>query len=243
MIQAKLPLSMLRLSTAVETETTLALAGHERLIATLEQLMSIRSVADEKAMLMAVFSGQERIVKTTRKEAFAIARQHGGIHVGKQFGKQWHKSRFHTPYLRNTLWEAGYAVDTLETAVPWNKINGLIQNIETGIKASFAANNEQVHVFTHLSHIYADGASIYCTYLFKLAPDSEETIQQWRAAKEAASQAILNAHGTISHQHGVGLDHIPYLVAEKKELGLAVIGDAIRRFDPRGIMNPGKLIQ
>ncbi len=37
MVQARLPLSMLRLSTAIETQTTLALAGHERLIGWLEK--------------------------------------------------------------------------------------------------------------------------------------------------------------------------------------------------------------
>ncbi|KAA3658933.1 MAG: FAD-binding oxidoreductase, partial [Chloroflexi bacterium] len=38
-VQADLPLSMLRLSTGIETETTLKLAGHERLISTLERLL------------------------------------------------------------------------------------------------------------------------------------------------------------------------------------------------------------
>ena len=37
MAQAGLPLSMLRLSTARETETTLALAGHTRIIGALER--------------------------------------------------------------------------------------------------------------------------------------------------------------------------------------------------------------
>jgi alkyldihydroxyacetonephosphate synthase len=49
--------------------------------------------------------------------------------------------------------------------------------------------------------------------------------------------------GTISHQHGVGLDHRAYLPTEKGGLGMAVLRDLVDRFDPDGIMNPGKLIE
>ena len=48
--------------------------------------------------------------------------------------------------------------------------------------------------------------------------------------------------GTISHQHGVGTDHVPWLAAEKGELGIAAMGALLRQFDPQGMMNPGKLL-
>jgi len=60
--------------------------------------------------------------------------------------------------------------------------------------------------------------------------------------KSAASQAITTLGGTISHQHGVGLDHLPYLAAEKGTLGMAAISALCHQFDPKGIMNPGKLV-
>jgi alkyldihydroxyacetonephosphate synthase len=50
------------------------------------------------------------------------------------------------------------------------------------------------------------------------------------------------AHGgTISHQHGVGVDHAPYLPAEKGQLGMQAIREVAKVFDPDGMMNPGKL--
>ena len=58
----------------------------------------------------------------------------------------------------------------------------------------------------------------------------------------AASKTIVRFGATISHQHGVGVDHAPYLPAEKGELGMAVLDDVRHRFDPKGIMNPGKLL-
>ena len=81
------------------------------------------------------------------------------------------------------------------------------------------------------------------TYVFRRAADPDETLDRWRRLKTAASEAIVAGGGTISHQHGVGRDHRPYLAAEKGELGMAVAGDVVRRFDPDGIMNPGVLLE
>ena len=69
-----------------------------------------------------------------------------------------------------------------------------------------------------------------------------ETLRRWHALKTAASEAIIAAGGTISHQHGIGLDHAPYLTAEKGALGVAALQTLCKHFDPGGIMNPGKLI-
>ncbi len=89
---------------------------------------------------------------------------------------------------------------------------------------------------------YPTGASIYSTHLFRLAADPDETFERWQTLKTAASQAIVQHGGTISHQHGVGADHATYLPAEKGPLGMAALADLSRRFDPAGMMNPGKLI-
>lgn len=241
-VQAKLPLSLLRMSTSVETATTLALAGHELLIGTLERLLGLRGIGEGKCMLLLGFTGSDALVKMARKAALAISGEQGGVHVGRTFGSQWHKGRFHTPYLRNTLWSLGYGVDTLETAVPWQSVPTTLDAIEATLRPGLADWGEKVHVFTHLSHVYPTGASIYSTYLFRLAADPDETLERWQTLKTAASQAIVQHGGTISHQHGVGSDHAPYLPAEKGPLGMAALADLSRRFDPAGMMNPGKLL-
>ncbi|MCA9977668.1 MAG: hypothetical protein KC413_18040, partial [Anaerolineales bacterium] len=240
-MQSRIPLSMLRLSTAVETATTLTLAGHERLIGTLQGLLSLRGVSDSKCMLLFGVTGSSDLVKMARNATLTITGRHGGIHVGRTFGKQWHKGRFHTPYLRNTLWARGYGVDTLETAVSWDAVPQTLADIETALRPALADIDEKVHVFTHLSHMYPSGASIYTTYLFRLADDPDESLHRWWRMKDAASQAIVRHQGTISHQHGVGTDHAPYLAAEKGVLGMAALRAALQQFDPDGLMNPGKL--
>jgi alkyldihydroxyacetonephosphate synthase len=241
-IQARLPLSMLRLSTPVETATTLLLAGHERLIGGLERVLSLRGLREGKCMLLVGFTGRDALVKTARAEALDLAGKRGAVNVGRAFGSQWHRGRFRTPYMRNTLWEMGFAVDTVETATTWTHVATMAESIEAALHQAMAALGERVHVFTHLSHVYPSGSSVYTTFLFRLADDPDETLRRWQVLKSAASEAIVAHGGTISHQHGVGTDHAPYLAAEKGELGMAALVDMCRRFDPDGILNPGKLL-
>jgi len=237
-----LSLCMLRLSTANETTTTLALAGHENLIGAMEKLLAIRGLGDNKCMLLLGFSGKSHLVRVNRNEALNITSKFGGTHIGKTFGEQWHKNRFRTPYLRNALWNMGYGVDTLETATDWGNTPGMIDRIESALRDSLAQTGEKIHIFSHLSHVYPYGSSIYTTYIFKLVADPDESLEKWKKMKSAASQAIISSGGTISHQHGVGLDHMPYLSSEKGPLGISVISSLCREFDPKGIMNPGKLV-
>jgi alkyldihydroxyacetonephosphate synthase len=103
-------------------------------------------------------------------------------------------------------------------------------------------HNEQVIAFTHLSHVYRDGASVYTTYLFRRTADPDELLARWQDMKHNASLTLQKFGGTISHQHGVGTDHAPYLSAEKGALGMDALRAVCKSFDPDGMMNPGKLV-
>ncbi len=241
-LSAGLNLCMLRLSTANETATTLAFAGHENLIGALERLLALRGMGKNKCLLLLGFNGKSALVQITRREALSITARCGGVYVGKTFGAQWHKSRFSTPYLRNTLWELGYGIDALETAIDWVKVPQMVKRIETAIHDTSSAFDEKIHIFTHLSHVYPTGSSVYTSYVFRLFADPEKTLTYWSAIKTAVNQAITSLGGTISHHHGVGLDHKAYLVVEKGALGVAAISAVCHAFDPKGIMNPGKMV-
>ncbi len=243
MVQDRLQLSMLRLSTAAETETTLRLAGHRRAAALLERLLAMRGVGQDKCMLMLGATGSHKQVRRALRAALSVARHHGGVTIPSSYlGRQWKRLRFRTPYLRNTLWDAGYAVDTLETAVSWDRLPTALNAIERALQTAAEEHNVPAHIFTHVSHVYRHGASLYTTLIFPLKAEPDATVALWAAFKNAASAAIVMNGGTISHQHGVGTDHIAYLAAEKGAPGLAALQGAVAQLDPSGIMNPGKLL-
>ncbi len=234
-----LPFSMLRVSNQAETMTNLMMAGNEKHVELLRFYLRLRNVDDAcGCMCLIGFTGPGRLVSHARQEIFSVFREYEGVPVGKAMGEAWKKNRFQAPYLRNTLWDMGYAVDTLETAVTWDKVLSATQAIEAGLKSE----NENIHVFTHLSHVYPTGSSIYTTYIFRVADTPEETLSQWKALKSAASRAVVESGGTISHQHGVGTDHAPYLEAEKGKIGMDALRQICTHFDPEGIMNTGKML-
>lgn len=243
MAQSRLQVSMLRLSDSLETNTTLILTGNERMIRLLNGLLRVRGLKEreEKCMLFLGLTRVRGLARKTRRTALEIVREHGGIHVGRKMGSEWRKSRFKTPYLRNSLWDLGYAVDTLETALSWTELAPATEAILSALRTGLEDRGERVLAFSHISHVYATGASIYVTYLFRLAESAEETLSRWHKLKTAASDAIVAHGGTISHQHGVGLDHQPWMGTEKGRLGLESLAALSRAFDPPGIMNPGKL--
>ncbi len=240
--RARLPLAMVRTSTPAETWTNLALAGHPRTLAALRRYLAVRGAGPGRCMVLLGLVGRRRVVAATFAEVLAIGRGYGAVRAPATFGRQWQRNRFRTPYLRNTLWDAGYAVDTLETAVAWDRVPAMAAALAPAIRRGLLDEGERVHAFTHLSHVYPTGSSLYTTFVFRLADDPDVTLARWRRLKGLASEAIVRLGGTISHQHGVGTDHAPYLAAEKGELGMAALGDLARRFDPAGILHPGVLL-
>jgi len=241
--QAGVGVSMLRMSNALETTTTLALSGQAALVKWAGRGLRAVGFDEERSLLVFGVTGTRRQATQARLEAMEIIRAHGGLMTGTAIGRMWKKSRFYSPYLRNSLWEAGYALDTLETAIPWSEVAGTAEEVQKVIREGLAAAGERVLVFAHLSHVYHDGASIYFTYLYRRANVPDETLRRWQILKSAASRIILAHSGTISHQHGIGLDHAVYLEAEKGALGMQMLESVLKSFDPDGMMNPGKLIE
>lgn len=242
MAQARVPLSMLRLSNAQETHTQLTLAGHERMVALLNRYLALRGNREgEKCMITFGVTGDRRHCRQALAEARRRIRAAGGVLTGQSLGRKWEEARFRSPYLRHGLWSEGYAVDTLETCVDWARVPQTVAAIETAI-AEQAGEGEQAHIFTHLSHLYPQGSSIYTTYVFRCSEDYATTRARWWAMKSAASDAITAHGGTISHQHGVGRDHAPWLEREKGEQGMAALGALLAHFDPERRLNPGCLL-
>ena len=241
--QSQIPLSMVRLSNPLETRVNLALAGHEQQIKWLKRYLKLRGIdPDPSCMCLIGYIGSRRQARRAKAEAGSIIGRFKGIAVGNRVGNAWKKNRFRSAYLRNTLWDLGYAVDTLETAVNWDKVTDTMAHIEAGLEQALDSLDGPILAFSHLSHVYATGSSIYTTFVFRLADTPQKTLERWQKLKQAASRAIVEAGGTISHHHGIGKDHLPYLEAEKGPIGIKTLQQVFNYLDPDRQMNPGKLL-
>lgn len=239
---AGLPLTMVRVATPMETVTTLAMVADERRRRLLRSYLDWRRQGPEACLILVGLAGTEGVIRAVEGEVARLVRAERGIGV-PGVGRAWQRERFQVPYLRNTLWEAGYAVDTLETAIDWARLPGLAGALAAALRHGLESSGERVHAYSHLSHLYPSGSSLYVTYLFRLAQDPDETLARWQRLKGLASETIVRHGGTISHQHGVGRVHGPYLAAEKGPLGMGALAALRDRFDPHGVMARGVLLE
>ena len=244
-VQKNIRLSMLRLSNTVETDAHLHLGTTPSQFLAISTYLKARGLSSDKVMLTYGVSGDKAQNKLALTQFNKLLKQQGSV-TGKItdiMGSVWAHGRFKFPYLRGTLWEKGIMVDTFETATNWHNIDAQMQQMQEAVRNALADEGENVMAFTHISHVYKQGASLYTTYFFRAAQDHASTLSRWQKIKHAASSSLANGTATISHQHGVGRDHAPYLAAEKGKLGIQVTSDMLKSLDPEQRMNPGVLIE
>jgi alkyldihydroxyacetonephosphate synthase len=245
LIQTGPPPSLLRIADEEETTASFAL-GHRTVRGTrafkrrVGQWLLARKgfQAPQLATLLVGLEGSTEQIRRQRR----VVRRHFSrsdcVSLGRSLGRRWLATRFELPYLRDELLDNHLLVDTLETATTWSGLNPLYLAVRAAIEKAAREVGEPMIVFTHVSHLYADGASLYFSLLGR--QKRSDPIGQWWAIKRAAGEAI-RAHGAvISHHHGVGMDHRPQTGWSPIEHQMLV--RLKQTLDPTGIMNPGKLL-
>jgi alkyldihydroxyacetonephosphate synthase len=229
-----------RLSDESETRVSLGLAGTEGARrALLDAYLRLRR-RSAGCLVICGWEGEQESVERRHALSARLLRRGGAVPLGQSAGRAWDRGRFAGPYLRDELIDLGYLIETLETSHTWSRLDELYRGVAGAIDGALRAQGTPGIVICHLSHAYRDGASLYFTFAARARRGEE--IEQWRAVKTAACEAIVAAGGTITHHHAVGRDHAPYMGAEVGETGLDALRALKERLDPAGIMNPGKLL-
>ena len=223
MLQAGLRPSVLRLSDEAESEAT--------------ALMQAGAEGMTLCLCIVGFDGDEDEVRFCWQQAATVLERHGGQSLGTGPGEAWRRGRFEAPYLRDLLLDHAIMVDTLETATTWSNYVKLYRSVRDAMQA---AMGERGLVMAHLSHAYPHGASVYYTFLARQQEGRE--LEQWQEVKDAASRAIIEGGGALSHHHGIGYEHRRWLPDYLGDGGMKTLRALKQAFDPGGIMNPAKLI-
>jgi alkyldihydroxyacetonephosphate synthase len=99
---------------------------------------------------------------------------------------------------------------------------------------------EKGEVTCRFTHVYPDGPAPY--FSFHALGRHGALLEQWQAIKNAASDALIEAGGTITHHHAVGRDHRPWYDRQRPGFSRPRFGQPKRELDPQGMLNPGVLI-
>ena len=215
------------------------------------EAMLHRVVGDGSSVLLIGFESADHPLDAWMARALEIARGHGGAGEprftdagtddrGNTDADSWRTAFIDAPYLFNTLVSLGCVVDTFETACTWSRFDELHAAIRSAVTAAMRAECGAGVLSCRFTHVYPDGPAPYYTFVAPGRAGAE--LDQWRAIKAAASDAIIEHGGTITHHHAVGRTHRPWYERERPEPFALALRGAKRAVDPDGLLNPGVLL-
>ena len=197
------------------------------------------------ALLVLGFEADERDVEPSMSVALEICNDYGGSYERRGGGGEssvgsWREAFLRAPYLRDTFIAMGVLSETFETAITWDRFPDFHARVMEKATAAVQAACGAGTVTCRFTHVYPDGPAPYYTIL---APARRgEELEQWAQIKQAASDAVIDGGGTITHHHAVGRDHRPWYDRQRPDPFAAALRGAKAAVDPSGALNPGVLI-
>ena len=204
-------------------------------------------------VLILGFESADHPLDAWAARALECCRDHGGV-VPEGAGRTrsdegasregaagaWRNAFLRAPYLRDALVALGFIADTFETAIPWNQFTEFHARVMAATREALAQVCGGGTVTCRFTHVYPDGPAPYFSVLAPAKRASQ--LEQWDEIKAAASDAILDAGGTITHHHAVGRDHRPWYDRQRPLAFIDALRAAKRALDPDAILNPGVLL-
>jgi alkyldihydroxyacetonephosphate synthase len=164
----------------------------------------------------------------------------GGSGVGGSGVGAWREAFLRAPYVRDIFVAMGVLSETFETAITWERFPAFHERMMEAARDAAVDVSGVAHVSCRFTHVYPDGPAPYYTVL---APALRgEEVEQWAAIKAAVSEVIVSEGATITHHHAVGREHRPWYDRQRPDPFAAALRGAKAAVDPRGVMNPGVLV-
>ena len=232
--------TVLRVSDLAETDALLAMSAPGGLAGTaFDAYLRIRGARSGSLVIVGWEGTDPNQVAAARAFARGVIGDRGGVWLGAGPGRSWERGRFHGPYVRDALMDAGYLVETFETVARWSQVADLHEQMSRRASEILGTNS---YVMAHISHTYETGASLYFTVLAGGWNDPMVAAQRWSACKSELTTSLIEAGGALSHHHGIGRDHAPWLPASVGDVGMEALRGLKATLDPQNVMNPGVLI-
>jgi alkyldihydroxyacetonephosphate synthase len=205
-----------------------------------------------KHLLILSFESADHDKSMSLGRALEISKENNGLFEPQSKNKEdahrsgssgsWRSSFIKAPYLRESFTRRGIIQDTFETSITWDRGFEFIEDIKAETtKAIELITGKPSLVTCRITHSYPDGLAPYFTFGAYATPKT--MIDIWREIKLATNEICNSMGGTVTHHHAVGRDHRPNgYDKQRPELFSKVLISAKSTLDPKGVMNPGVLI-
>ncbi|HEX4336844.1 MAG TPA: FAD-binding oxidoreductase [Polyangiaceae bacterium] len=122
-----------------------------------------------------------------------------------------------------------------DIALPVAALEGFCAELDSLFAAQYP--DWEICLFGHIG----DG-NLHVNVMKPDALDKEAFLKRTSGADHAIFELVKKHHGSISAEHGIGLLKKPYLGYSRSPAELALIRGIKATLDPRGILNPGKIL-
>jgi alkyldihydroxyacetonephosphate synthase len=187
------------------------------------------------------YEGSVEHVKNQKRVVDGIVSRYGGLCVGTGPGELYDRKKFDTPYIRDFLLDRGALADVSETSGPWSQLEHIYDGVMQRARSAFDKINVKGYIMCHQAHSYHSGACLYFTFAFRPS-DETRSLEQYDVVKGGIQQAFIDLGGTLSHHHGVGVEHAPWLSQDISAAGVGMIRSLLDGVDPGHNFNPGKIV-
>ncbi len=208
----------------------------------------------EQALLIIGFESGDIPQRGNIEAAVAIARSHGGMvddadvliddGSGEPTARGGAVGAWRNAFIGvNAGMTAGLGLlsDTFETAITWDQWPDFDAEVRERVGQTLRrAVGEGARLSCRFTHVYPDGPAPY--YSFSGVVPRGAEAERWQEVKAAASAAVVDAGGTVTHHHAVGRMHREGWDVQRPALFADLWRAAKRSVDPNGILNPGVLI-
>jgi alkyldihydroxyacetonephosphate synthase len=202
-------------------------------------------------VLVLTFESADHPLEPWMNRALEICGDHGGQwdrealegedSQRKGAAGNWRNKFLRGPYLREHAIARGVMRDTVESCITWDRyMNFQAQVKEKTLRAIREVTGRPGTCTVRFTHIYPDGPAPYFTW--HALGDKAKLVEQFWAIKSAASQAMIDAGGTITHHHSLGPDHRTWYDQERPELFAQALKAVKKTLDPHAVLNPGILV-
>jgi len=202
-------------------------------------------------VLVLTFESADHPLDPWMKRALEICADHGGqwdrdALTAEDAQRQgaagnWRNKFLRGPYLREHAIARGVMRDTVESCITWERYMDFQDKVKQAtLRAIHEVTGRPGSCTVRFTHLYPDGPAPYFTW--HALGDKAKLVEQFWAIKAAASEAMIDAGGTITHHHALGRDHRTWYDRERPQLFADALRAVKQQLDPHHVLNPGILV-
>ncbi len=180
--------------------------------------------------------GSHDEVAFQQKTIKRLTKKYNGMIGGSENGKKGYNLTFAIAYIRDFMTRYHIVGETMETSVPWSKIDDVCQAANDRLTELHKKHNVpgRPYLSYRVPQIYHTGVCIYFMFAINVRGVSNP-IEVFTSMEHAMRDAIMENGGSISHHHGVGKLRKDFMKGTISPAGIDFLKKIKTSQDPKNI--------